>query len=147
MKKKNKHNEKKPCIIKRIFDKIKGFLKRLARWIKLHIYGILYFILILTLSVYIVLNWDKCISMKFFEQFDGNNILFLVWIALLILFFYDIEAKDMKFKRKEIQDTEKQLAEADSDFQKKQFNNLLDNIQPQNSNESNERNNGNEKSN
>lgn len=136
-----------PSKIKKIPGKIKELFKRLWKWIKLHIYGILYFILIVILSTYIVLNWDKCISMKFFEQFDGNNILFLVWIALLILFFYDVEAKDMKFKRKEIQDTEKQLAEADSDFQKKQLNNLLDNIQMQNSNESNERNNGNEKSN
>lgn len=38
--------------------------------------------------------------MQFFSRFDGNNILFLVWIALIILFFYDVEAKGFKFNRK-----------------------------------------------
>ena len=143
MKKKNKHNEKKPCIIKRIFDKIRGFFKRFFTWIYLNIYEIIYIVLLIILSKYIISNWEKCISMKFFEQFDGNNILFLVWIVLLILFFNDVEAKDFKFKRKE-KDMEKQLANADSDFQKKQLNNLRDNIQTQRLNESNERNNGND---
>lgn len=117
---------------------IKESIKRFIDWIRLRIYGILYFILIVTLSVYIVLNWDKCLSMKFFEQFDGNNILFLVWIALLILFFYDIEAKDMKFHRKRIEDTKKQFAEADSVFQQNQINDLRDHLQAQSLNESDE---------
>lgn len=122
---------KKPSVIKES-------IKRFIDWIRLRIYGILYFILIVTLSVYIVLNWDKCLSMKFFEQFDGNNILFLVWIALLILFFYDIEAKDMKFHRKRIEDTKKQFAEADSVFQQNQINDLRDHLQAQSLNESDE---------
>ena len=96
------------------------------------------------LTRYILLNWDKCISMKFFEQFDGNNILFLVWIALIILFFYDIEAKDMKFHRKKIEDTQKQLAEADNAFQQNQINNLRESLHSQIVTETNERNNGND---
>lgn len=133
-----------PSKIKKIFDKIKGLFKRLAKRIHSNIYGILYIVLLLILSKYIISNWDKCISMKFFEQFNGNNILFLVWIALIILFFYDIEAKDMKFHRKKIEDTEKQLAEADSAFQQKQINNLRESLQSQIATESNERNNGND---
>lgn len=130
--------------IKEIPSKIKELFKRLCKWIKLHIYGILYFILIVILSTYIVINWDKCITMKFFEQFDGNNILFLVWIALIILFFYDIEAKDMKFHRKKIEDTQKQFAEADNAFQQNQINNLRERLQSQIVTESNEGNNGND---
>ena len=140
MKKKNKHNEKKPCIIKRIFDKIKGFFKRLVKWIQLHIYGILYFILIVTLSVYIVLNWDKCISMKFFEQFDGNNILFLVWIALLILFFYDVEAKDLKFHRKKFEATRDKINSVESKFiLQSKIENMIDDLQFQNTEKTDER--------
>lgn len=133
-----------PSKIKKIPGKIIELFKRLCKWIKRHIYEILYFILMFILTRYILLNWDKCISMKFFEQFDGNNILFLVWIALIILFFYDIEAKDMKFHRKKIEDTQKQLAEADNAFQQNQINNLRESLHSQIVTETNERNNGND---
>lgn len=102
----------------------KGFFKRVFNWIRSNIYGILYILLLIMLSIYIILNWDKCISMKFFEQFNGNNILFLVWIALIILFFYDIEAKDFKFHRKKFERTMEQYANADSIFRQNQMNNM-----------------------
>lgn len=109
-----------PSKIKKIRGKIKELFKRLWKWIKLHIYGILYFILIVILSTYIVLNWDKCISMKFFEQFDGNNILFLVWIALLILFFYDVEAKDFKFHRRKNENMGRQFQNIENAYNNSQ---------------------------
>lgn len=53
------------------------------------------------LTVYIFFNWKICVSMQFFSKFDGNNILFIVWIILIVLPFYDIEGKGFKLHRKE----------------------------------------------
>lgn len=50
--------------------------------------------------------------MQFFEQFDGNNILFLVWIASVLLLFYDVEFKDGKFHRRKMEETKKQYDDA-----------------------------------
>lgn len=116
---------------------MKSIFKRFTNWAKLRIYEILYILLLTTLSSYIVVNWEKCIAMKFFEQFDGNNILFLIWIVLLILPFYDIEAKGWKFHRKGIEDTRKQFENAENTFMQNRINNIRDNIQAQNSEEMN----------
>lgn len=112
---------------------MKNIFIRFTNWVKLRIYEILYILLLMILSGYIVINWDKCIAMKCFEQFDGNNILFLIWIVLLILPFYDVEAKGWKFRRKGIEDTRKQFENAENTFRQNQINNLRDDIQTQNS--------------
>lgn len=98
--------------------------KRLKSWISVYMYTILYAGLLAVLSWYILGNWEKCVSMQFFSRFDGNNILFLVWIILIILPFYDIEGKEIRIHRKEkkkIEDTEKKLQIVDSKFQFDQF--------------------------
>ena len=107
--------------------------KRLIKWIKLRIYEILYIVLLAILSSYILINWEICVTMTFFEQFDGNNILFLIWIVLLILPFYDVEAKGWKFRKKGIEDTRKLYENADLNYIQEQINNLRDTIQSQNS--------------
>jgi len=112
---------------------MKNILKRFMYWIKLHIYEILYIILVIVLSGYIFLNWKICVEMTFFEQFDGNNILFLIWIAMLILPFYDVEAKGWKFRKKGVDDMRKQFEQAESDFKQSQINNIRDGMQVQNS--------------
>lgn len=138
---------KMPNKIKEIFGKlikipikiIKLFI-RFFKWIKLHIYGILYIGLVLILSKYIISNWDKCISMKFFEQFDGNNILFLVWIASFIAFFYDVEAKGFKFQRRKYENMDSQYKNAEN-----RFNNIQASTSPvQVTNNKNEEENGDE---
>lgn len=100
----------------------KNYMKRFGNWIKSSFYEILYLILIMGLWTYIVINWDRCISMKFFEQFDGNNILFLVGIVLIILFFYDVEAKGFKFSRKKYENMNKEFQNADLNYQRNQLN-------------------------
>lgn len=114
---------------RKVVIKMKVLLKKLVNWIKLHIYEILYFILLVILTGYIFIYWEKCVSMKFFEQFDGNNILFLVWIVLFILPFYDIEAKGWKFRKKGIEDTKRLLENASSFYAQSQMNNMIDDIQ------------------
>ena len=48
----------------------------------------------LILTIYVLRNWEKCISMEFFKSFNGNNILFIVWILMIIFTIYDIKIKD-----------------------------------------------------
>lgn len=112
-----------------------NMFKRLIKWIKLRIYEILYIVLLAILSSYILINWEICVTMTFFEQFDGNNILFLIWIVLLILPFYDVEAKGWKFRKKGIEDTRKLFENAESNFMQERINNLRDSMQSQNSDE------------
>lgn len=87
-------------------------MQKFRSCIKRNKYEILYFILLAALTKYITCNWNTCISMQFFSHFDGNNILFLVWIALIILYFYDVEAKGFKFHWKKSPEEELQESEA-----------------------------------
>lgn len=64
-------------------------------------HNIFYYIVEVSLTVYVLLNWEKCIKMQFFSHFDGNNILFIVWIIIIFLAIYDVEAKGIKFQRHE----------------------------------------------
>ena len=56
--------------------------------------------MLVVIWTYVICNWEECISMQFFSQFDGNNILFLTGLALVILPFYKlkIEVKDLKME-------------------------------------------------
>lgn len=52
------------------------------------------------LTIYVFLNWEKCISMEFFKNFNGNNILFIVWLLMIIFDIYDIEIKGFKMSKR-----------------------------------------------
>ena len=78
----------------------KPWYQRLITWIKIYFNTILYIGILIILTKYILHNWEKCISMQFFSQFDGNNILFLVWIASILLFFMISKLKAGSFIRK-----------------------------------------------
>lgn len=89
--------------------KKKAWYLRLKDWAILNIYTILYIVLIIALTKYVFCNWEKCVSMQFFSQFDGNNILFLVWILLFVLPFYDIEIKEAKFHKRNMEKAKEQV--------------------------------------
>lgn len=78
-------------------------------WARRYIF--LHFILLGILTKYILNHWEICVSMQFFTQFNGNNILFLVWIADIMLFFYDVELKEGKILRRNIEEAKKQVNE------------------------------------
>ena len=42
--------------------------------------------------------------MQFFSNFNGNNILFFVWIILIFLMLYDVEAKGVKLRKRELKE-------------------------------------------
>lgn len=80
-------------------------------------HNILHIITFFCLTSYILPNWEKCISMQFFERFDGNNILFLVWLADIMLSFYDVEIKEGKFHRRNIEEARKQMQDKDVELE------------------------------
>lgn len=78
-----------------------------------HFYASIHIIVFFSLSGYVLLNWETCISMQFFSRFDGNNILFLVWIILIFLLIYEVEGKGFKVAKRKQEETQQSLNEAD----------------------------------
>ena len=90
-------NECKMCCHKKQWNAfVKWFLKYQNTLIYVIVLGIL--------TTYVVRNWEICVSMQFFDDFDGNNILFLVWILLIFLILYNIEGSWIKFRRTTLHD-------------------------------------------
>ena len=75
-------------------------------------YSVFHVIVFLCLSCYVLLNWEECISMQFFSQFDGNNILFLVWIILILLIIYEVEGQGIKIAKHKKEEVQKNLNDA-----------------------------------
>ncbi len=84
-------------------------LYQLVCFLSPYIRRILYIVGLIILWCYIILNWEKCISMQFFSQFDGNNILFLVGLMLAILPFYEVEGKGFKIKEAGVKALQEEL--------------------------------------
>ena len=78
--------------------------KKLWKWLLKQRSIIFHWIILIVLTVYIIRNWDSCISMQFFSNFNGDNILFFVWIILIFLMLYDVEAKGVKLKKRELKE-------------------------------------------
>lgn len=99
--------------------------RRISKWFSQHCYVILYIIILFVLWGYIILNWERCISMKFFSEFDGENILFLVGIILTILPFYDVEGKGFKIKNKVARKMDEEVQTAHSQYRQNQIKNMI----------------------
>lgn len=106
-------------------EKAKQIGKQIFNWLKRYFYQILYIIMLGVLWRYIVLNWERCVSMQFFSRFDGNNILFLVGILLAVLPFYEVEGKGFKIRRVGMKELENDLNKAESEYQKSQIQNII----------------------
>ena len=105
-----KCNECSCCCTKKIISTVLGCLKA-------HFNEIVHFIVLALLSFYVFKNWKTCISMQFFSRFDGNNILFLVWIILIFLLIYKVDGSFLKLTEKKIEETQHNLNEADMKYQ------------------------------
>lgn len=115
-----------------------SLIKRLKNWITSNIYNIYYIILLILLWGYIIMHWDLCITMQFFSHFDGNNILFIVGIILVVLPLYNIEGKGIKIGRKTRIEMEQKLEETDITYDKEKRINIL-----QSNNDANKKSGGN----
>lgn len=107
---------------KRIYNEVSNIKaeknrgRRVLIFLKNHIYTILYVSMLIVLWAYIIKNWEICISMQFFSQFNGNNILFITGLVLIILPFYDIEGKGIRLRRRSNKGLERKLQGADSKY-------------------------------
>lgn len=48
-----------------------------------------YLVLLIPTSIYVFRNYSNVISFTFFEDFDGDNLIFLLWLVLLVLPLFD----------------------------------------------------------
>lgn len=88
-------NKNSTSLLKKLWDVSRNFISN-------HWRAVFHFLVLVLLTIYVVCNWKDCITMQFFQDFDGNNILFLIWIILIFFIIYDVEAKGIKIKRREL---------------------------------------------
>lgn len=102
-------NDKKQCSEECITFRFQKRSRLFAKWLLKHIYTIIHILVLAALSWYILSNWESCISMQFFSDFDGNNILFLAWIVLIFLLVYEVEGKGIKVAKRKQEESQKNL--------------------------------------
>ena len=73
--------------------------KRVWNWWLHYNNVVFYWAALIVLTIYILINWKTCISMQFFQQFNGNNILFLCWLLMIFLKIFKIKVKDVEIFR------------------------------------------------
>lgn len=63
-----------------------------------------YLIVFSLTTVFVVVNYDECINLHFTRDFNGKNLIFLFWLAVIVFPFFDsFEAFgiSLKTRRKE----------------------------------------------
>lgn len=73
--------------------------KRVWNWWLHYNNVVFYWAALIVLTIYILINWKICISMQFFQEFNGNNILFLCWLLMIFLKIFKIKVKDVEIFR------------------------------------------------
>ncbi|MGN0227052.1 MAG: hypothetical protein ACI4AI_03185 [Paludibacteraceae bacterium] len=69
-----------------------------------------YVILLCVSTPYVLYNFEEIVSFQFFSQFNGKNLIFVVWIVLLIIPLFDsFEGFGISIKRFYKQTENKQL--------------------------------------
>ena len=59
-----------------------------------------YVVLICASTIYVLSNFEEIVDFQFFENFNGKNLIFLVWLVLLIIPLFDsFEGFGISFKR------------------------------------------------
>lgn len=67
----------KPCL-KKCCQKGEYIIKK---W-----YSVVFYLLI---TLYVLINFKECKTLTFFDDFDGDNVIFILWLALSILPIFD----------------------------------------------------------
>ena len=89
--------------MKKIFCNIKLFLSN--NW---------YWLLIVVSTNFVIINWSDCANFTFFDEFNGFNLVFVLWMILLILPLFDkLEIMGVNMKLN-IQNKESQKAMQDA---------------------------------
>lgn len=87
-----------------------------------------YLIVFVVTTIFVSANYDECINLHFTSEFNGKNLIFLFWLAIIVFPFFDsFEAFGVSLKtrrkEKEAEDRRNQyqqdIASAESLSQKK----------------------------
>lgn len=93
-----------------------------------------YITLVAFSTIYVIERWDTIVEFTFFTSFNGNNVLFIMWIILLLLpLFNNFEGFGIKFglwqqKQAEKEAPEEMLKEVLAKANKKEYNEKLEEI-------------------
>ncbi len=103
------------CRIKLKFTKeeLLSILHCLGNFIDMTILWIrkLWYIILMSISTpYVIRNFEEIVEFQFFTEFNGKNLIFLVWVALLIVpLFESFEGFGISIKRFNQRNEDKQL--------------------------------------
>lgn len=64
-------------------------MKKFLCYIKVFFSRNWYWILIIASTTYVIFNWSDCIDFEFFGDFQGDNLVFVLWAILLLLPLFD----------------------------------------------------------
>lgn len=70
-------------------DCVWSSMKKILCYIKVFFSRNWYWILIIASTVYVIFNWPDCIDFEFFDDFQGDNLVFVLWAILLLLPLFD----------------------------------------------------------
>lgn len=95
-------------------------LKSLGVSIRNRLVDYWYMLVFLATTIYVLSNFKVCIDLSFTEDFNGNNLIFLFWLVLIIFpMFESFEGFGISIKKRKQEKTENFLT-------KEYYNNLVD---------------------
>ena len=118
-------------------DKVKAELY----WIR----KVWYIILLISSTVYVIKNFTTFVNLCFGCHFNGNSIIFILWIILLLMplidsiegygFKFNKEKSDRERQTKELHDLSDELVNRDNYSNIAELNSLLRNLRKENKDE------------
>lgn len=95
-------------------------LKSLGVSIRNRLVDYWYMLVFLATTIYVLANFKVCIDLSFTEDFNGNNLIFLFWLVLIIFpMFESFEGFGISIKKRKQE-------KAEDLFTKEYHNNLVD---------------------
>ena len=136
-----------------MFDKMKDKIKKLHVFlinrdkVKAELYWIRkiwYLILLILTTIYVIKNFTSFINLCFACHFNGNSIIFILWIILLLMplidsiegygFKFNKERSDKERQTRELQDLSDKLVNRDSYSNIADLNSLLNELRKEDKN-------------
>lgn len=60
-----------------------------------------YLIVFSVTTIFVIVNYDECINLHFTSDFNGKNLIFLFWLAVIVFPFFDsFEVLGVSFKKR-----------------------------------------------
>lgn len=99
-------------------DNLWKCLKKLGVSIRNRLVDYWYVLVFFATTIYVLTNFKVCIDLSFTEDFNGNNLIFLFWLVLIIFpMFESFEGFGISIKKRKQEKTE--------DFLAKEYHNNL----------------------